>query len=290
MGKGRPQEMCLRENVSKKGVLGDQSFGGLLPGDHVTVDWGRKKEAAEGYGYGKEGVVLQVTSRQVAIRHPLGYTFCVTLAHLLGGARIIPERKEVDRVEEAARETAEGQPKGNGPPAIEEIPAPDSEAPTPLEAIEQGIPLSQARVMAQGDLTREIAEKLLAAGVLKREIMRLYGYRSAQGFYGLLQKWGLYKSAAVRKQTATSGRQRRQPGAPGKNPASGTEISLREALERLDKARGNLESVKLIQKLALNHASELSEDVVAKLTALEEEYAAEAARIEAVLERTKVVI
>jgi hypothetical protein len=278
--------MCLRENVSKKGVLGDQSFGGLLPGDHVTVDWGRKKEVAEGYGYGKEGVVLQVTSRQVVIRHPLGYTFCVTLAHLLGGARIIPERKEVDRVEETARETAEGQPKANGPPAIEEIPAPDSEAPTPLEAIEQGIPLNRARVMARGDLTKEIAEKLLAAGVPKDEIIRLYGYKSKQGFYGSLKKWGLYKSTAKGQGATTSRKQGMHLKAA---PAGGTEISLREALERLDKARGNLKSVKLL----LRQASEktlLSEDVIARLAALEEEYAAEAARIEAVLEEIRVVI
>lgn len=232
--------------------------------------------------------MVQVTARQAVIRHPLGYTFCVTRAQIFTGSAKVTflSREEVTRMEDARlmgdarlsdfslKELCEAE-SAQAPNKAPTGPSPtEQEAPTPLEALQRGIPLSQARVMTPADLTRETAEELLAAGVAKREIMRLYGYRSSQGFFGKLQKWGLHASAKAKS----------RQGAP---VTRGKEISLEEAVSRLDRARENLKSVTLI----INQQKDLlTEEVAALLIKMETEFTKEVRRYETALKNTKVVI
>jgi hypothetical protein len=68
-----------------------------------------------------------------------------------------------------------------------------AERPDPLECVRRGLPLSEARQMAQKDLTPEIARELLAAGVNTNQIARLYGYRSAGSLREKLARWGVWR-------------------------------------------------------------------------------------------------
>ena len=69
-------------------------FAGVKPGDRVTVSW-PDKNAKPYDGYGKQGVVVQVTPRLIAIRTPAGYVFCVRKGDALSGTRV---RKAGDAV------------------------------------------------------------------------------------------------------------------------------------------------------------------------------------------------
>lgn len=262
----------------------DNVLADLQPGDRVRVKWNHKQERG---GYGGEGTVVQVTARQAVIRHPLGYTFCVTRAHLMGGTEITLKRRgdaemvDLERpVEEPGQMSLPGEPlrEDRTPRTLAEKPAespPAGEPPTPVEALERGIPLSEARVMTPADLTRETAERLLAAGVTKREIMRLYSYKSSQGFFGRLQKWGLHVSAKAKSHREAPAKTRRK------------EMSLEEAILHLDRARESLKSVTLI----INQQKDLlTEEVAARLIALETEFAKDVKRYETALKNTKVVI
>ncbi|MEW6448907.1 MAG: hypothetical protein AB1426_12650 [Bacillota bacterium] len=263
----------------------------LRPGDRVSVEWNCKQDRG---GYGGEGTVMQVTARQVVIKHPLRYTFCVTRAHLISGTKITLIRKEDTEmadlhlsgenlreyerpVEEPEQMSLPGEPlREDRTPAESPEQSPHADGPpTPVEALERGLPLTTARVMTPADLTKETAEKLLAAGVTKREIMRLYSYRSSQGFFGRLQKWGLHKSAVAKSSKKTPAKPR------------GKEVSLEEAIRTLDRARENLKSVKLIIK---REKDLLTEDLTARLAAIEKEFAEEVSRFETALKNTKVVV
>lgn len=65
--------------------------------------------------------------------------------------------------------------------------------PTPVECLELGIDLAKAQQMKPEDLTLEDIKKLLAAGVSKYKIRKLYGFRSPSSLYAKLKKWGLHE-------------------------------------------------------------------------------------------------
>lgn len=159
-------------------------FAGIRPGDEVRIEWRKKPNGArDGEGYGEAGTVLQVTDRLVQIRHPLGYTYCVNLSHIVTRAAKITvlNRKEEGKVEEQ----------------VWYDPGPDEQDEqagvlTPLDCVRKGLPLEQACKMKAEDLTEEVARELLAAGVQKSQLCRLFRL-SVGALYYKLGKWGLHK-------------------------------------------------------------------------------------------------
>lgn len=159
-------------------------FAGISPGDEVRIEWRKKPNGArDGEGYGEAGTVLQVTDRLVQIRHPLGYTYCVNLSHIVTRAAKITvlNRKEEGKVEEQ----------------VWYDPRPDEQNEqagllTPLDCVRKGLPLEQACTMTPDDFTEDVAKELLAAGVQKSQLCRLFRL-SVGALYYKLGKWGLHK-------------------------------------------------------------------------------------------------
>jgi len=65
----------------------DDYFTEIQPGDRVAVSW-PDKMARLYDGYGRHGVVVQVTERFLAVRGPAGYIFCLGAHHVAAGARV----------------------------------------------------------------------------------------------------------------------------------------------------------------------------------------------------------
>lgn len=265
--------------VPKTGAA--EIFKDIRPGDLVAVDWGRRKELSPEYGAG--GKVLQVTDRLVTIRGPTGYSFSVSLAQALTGVNITITKRGGNHVNGSTgtdeRTTAENM-RGDLPP-------PGAEPPTPLECVEKGIPLDQARIMTPKDLTRETAERLLAAGVAKEEIKRLYGYSTNQLCFMTLAKWGLYK--ATRPKLAAEDPPAEPPAAkpPRRN---GMDVPLPVAISLRDRFKANLRAVEDIFLYATSGQLRLPEDVSRELAALQNKYAGELAKIESAFGPIRVTI
>ncbi len=71
--------------------------------------------------------------------------------------------------------------------------------PTPVECLQLGIPLEKAQQMTPADLTKEDAEILLQAGVLKKQIKKVYGFKNYPALYALLTQWGLHRPSPRKK-------------------------------------------------------------------------------------------
>jgi hypothetical protein len=67
------------------------------------------------------------------------------------------------------------------------------EKPTPIECLEQGYPMTMARLMLPEDLTREDAIKLLEGGFPQHIVRQCYNF-SGEAFFAKLREWGLNKS------------------------------------------------------------------------------------------------
>jgi hypothetical protein len=140
---------------------------------------------------------------------------------------------------------------------------------TPVQAVERGLPLARAMVMRPDEMTREDVEKLLAANVMKREIARLYGFRSTKMFYRKLTELGLHKPApAPVKRAAKDGRR----------------LSVGEAQAAVRRLEANIECCERVLSTAL------TKDVYEAVYGLRREYKAELSRITEALGRTKIVV
>lgn len=54
-------------------------------GDRVSVQWHAGGMGEAKVCYQREGTVVQVTPKLIAIRRPSGYVFCVNLGHIASG-------------------------------------------------------------------------------------------------------------------------------------------------------------------------------------------------------------
>ncbi|GEA17764.1 hypothetical protein [Moorella sp. E306M] len=145
--------------------------------------------------------------------------------------------------------------------------------------------------MRPEDLTKEVAEKLLAAGISKKQMMKLYGFMSVGTFYYRLTKWGLHKKG--QEKPGVAGQEAARPAEPAEAEPSESEkqegITVSEALQRLQAAR---ENVKCLTELLEDVACErfFTREVIANLEELRSKYTTEATRIEQALSQTRVVI
>jgi hypothetical protein len=165
------------------------------------------------------------------------------------------------------------------PPAVN-----DEAAPTPLECVERGLSLTQARVMTPKDLTREAAERLLASGVAKKELVRLYGFSSPQVCYMKLARFGLHKGTRPKAPKPAA----KDPPAEKPQRRNGMDLPLPMALSLRDRFRANLRAVEDIFLHATSGPLRLSEDIIRDLTALQTKYAAELTKIESAFGSVKV--
>jgi cytochrome c-type biogenesis protein CcmH/NrfF len=124
-----------------------------------------------------------------------------------------------------------------------------------------------------GELTKEVYEKLIAEGLTKTQIMKKYGYRP-QGFYVLLEKWGLHQ------------RQKRTAASKPKIKPVAKAISITEALKRREKAIKNLRCIEDI----LESQAEVTDDVKATLNDLCRQYKEDVGRINKALEQVKIAL
>lgn len=158
-------------------------------------------------------------------------------------------------------------------------------APTPLEALEQGVPLEQARRMRPEDLTKEAAEKLLAAGVTRRLLVELYGFASCGSLYPRLEKFGLHERKARNKKTKAESRPRQE------QQQNGKVISVAKALEEQALARENARCLKeIINIVTKKYDISLTENVMADLSALQRAYEDRAAKISLALDKVTVEV
>jgi hypothetical protein len=268
-----------------------ESFANLKLGDQVEVLRRRTKAYRDAEEAQREdgGTVVQITDKFVAVKHWLGYIFCVSRADVLTGIKTLRKKgdgeMETPEVYAAEREAAVRE----APPACCEV--------------ESGGETSEAvaEVVAEQKLefSRETVERLLAEGVSKYQLKRMFNLSNGK-LYQTLAKWGLHKpQRGVGRGTLQKAKARRVQGpAPSSGGQVGKEITLAEALRMRDDAQAKFKAVTWLIELCGNAGGvrgELADHPYAKdalplLEGLRSECEAELKRIEAVLEKVKVVI